>query len=212
MSDIINIEDVPKRGRGRPPKAEVSKGDFRRPQTVSFIAAVLGKDRRTVERKLAGLTPEHDDGKSVLYDFPQACEAIFRSETGLSAAALADLRPEQLPPITQAAFWNAQKQRIAVYREASNLWRSEDIEEAVDAVVKVFRDAMVSLPEKLRMAQKAGKTHQDVAYGILEMVEEQAGRSLRELRGQSFSAELALIEEQMTVQEMAEAGEIPEDD
>ncbi|WP_164881700.1 DUF1441 family protein [Paenirhodobacter populi] len=215
MSDdndnITNIEDA-RTKRGRPPKAEAAKSDFMKPQTVSFIAAALGIDRRTVERKLMGVAPAERQGKSDLYAFPEACKAIFRSENGLSAQALASLKPDQLPPITQSAFWNAQKQRVAFYQETGELWRSDQIEHALDAIIKVFRESLVSLPEKLKAATKAGKTHQDVAYAILEVVEDQASKSVRELHGKSYSAELALIEEQMSTQDMFEAGELPDDE
>lgn len=209
--DIISLDDARSK-RGRPAKSTAQKSDFMRPQTVSFLASVLRKDKRTIERRLAGVAPVAREGKSDLYDFADACQAVFRSETGLSAKALANLDPTQLPPITQAAFWGAQKQRIAVYREAGDLWRSDDIQTALDAIVRVFRDSLLALPDKLKAADQAGKTSQDVAYAILEAVEDQAARSVRELKGQSFSAELALIEEQMSVQDMAEAGELPEDD
>ncbi|PTX45835.1 uncharacterized protein DUF1441 [Gemmobacter caeni] len=209
--DIINLDER-RPARGRPPKSEATKSDFMKPCTVSFLASVLRKDKRTIERKLAGVAPVAREGKSDLYDFSQACEAVFRSETGLSAKALASLDPTQLPPITQAAFWNAQRQRIAVYQEAGELWRSDQIEHALDAIVRVFRESLVALPEKLKTASSNGKTHQDVAYAILEAVENQAGRSVRELKGKSFSSELALIEEQMTTLDLFEAGELPEDD
>lgn len=210
--DIINLDER-RPARGRPPKSEAEKSDFMKPQTVSFIAAALGgMDRRKVERKLIGVAPVERRGKSDLYYFKDACEAIFRSETGLSAEALANLDPTQLPPITQSAFWGAQKQRIAVYQEAGELWRSDHIEMALDAIVRVFRDSLVALPDRLKAAEKAGKTHQDVAYAILESVEDQASKSVRELQGKSFSAELALVEEQMTVIALDEAGELPEDD
>ena len=209
--NITSLDDA-RAKRGRPRKPEATKADFRRPQSVSFIASALGVDRRTVERKLVGLAPVAREGKSDLYAFADACKAIFKSETGLSAQALANLDPTQLPPATQSAFWAAQKARIAVYQEAGDLWRSDVIEHALDAIVRVFRDALIALPDKLKAAEKAGKTHQDVAYAILEAVEDQAAKSVRELQGKSFSAELALIEEQMTTQELAEAGELPEDD
>lgn len=208
---ITNIDDA-RAKRGRPRKPEATKADFRRPQSVSFIASALGIDRRTVERKLVGLAPVAREGKSDLYGFADACKAIFKSETGLSAQALANLDPTQLPPITQAAFWNAQKQRIAVYREAGDLWRSDEIEMALDAIIKVFRDSLLALPDKMKAAEKAGETHQDVSYAILEAVENTAAKSIRELRGESFSAELALIEEQMGVQEMLESGDLGSDD
>lgn len=197
---------APKRGRGRPPKASVAKQELLRPQTVSFIAAALNKDRRTVERKLAGVTPAVDDGKVVLYDFAEACRAIFRTEGALSAAAIAELRPEHLPPNTQAAFWNAQKARIAVYQEAGLLWRENDVLAGFDALIKTFRDGVLALPERLRAAERAGFTSDDVARVLLESVEEQAAKALRELKGQDFSAELALVEELM------EAGDGPGDD
>lgn len=202
----LDFVGAPRRGRGRPPKAGVAKQELMRPQSVSFIAAVLGKDRRTVERKLAGIEPAVDDGKVVLYDFAEACQAIFRSEGGLSAAALADLRPEQLPPITQAAFWNAQKARIAVYQEARFLWRENHVLAAFDSVIKTFRDGVLSLPERLRAAERAGMTADDVARALLESVEETASKALRELNGQDFSAELALVEELM------ESGDAPGED
>ena len=209
--DIINLDER-RPARGRPPKSAAEKSDFMKPCTISFLASVLRKDKRTIERKLAGVAPVAREGKSDLYDFSQACEAVFRSETGLSAKALASLDPTQLPPITQAAFWGAQKQRIAVYREAGDLWRSDEIEMALDAIIRVFRDSLLALPDKLKAAHKAGKTHHDVSYAILEAVEDQAAKSVRELRGQSFSAELALIEEQMSAQEMFEAGDLGTDD
>ncbi|RDD72894.1 DUF1441 family protein [Paracoccus versutus] len=201
--DIINLDER-RPARGRPPKSEATKSDFMKPCTVSFLASVLRKDKRTIERKLAGVAPVAREGKSDLYDFSQACEAVFRSETGLSARALANLDPTQLPPNTQSAFWSAQNSRAAYYRDAGDLWRSEDIEAALDAIVRVFRDSILALPEKLKAAAKSGKTPQDVAYAVLEAVENQAEKSVSELKGESFNAETLLFEEQMAAQDLTD--------
>lgn len=213
MSDdnITDIEDARKQ-RGRPRKAEAEKSDFKGPKSVSFLASITGQHRRTIERKLMTVKPVERQGKSDLYDLSEALEAIYKTESGLSTKVLSKLRPGQLPPNTEAAFWGAQEARIELYRTAGHLWETDHIELALDAIIKTVRDTVLSLPERIKAGERAGKTHQDVAYGILEAIEKQASKSISELRGHSYSAELLLIEEQMSTQQDYEDGVLPDED
>lgn len=198
--NITDISDARSK-RGRPAKTEVEKSDFKRPQTVSFLAAITGMDRRTIERKLQGVAPAERQGKSDLYALNDALEALYKSQTGLSAQALSELDPTQLPPITQAAFWGAQKARIAVYRDAKEVFHAEDILKSHYVKDKIFRSQILAIPEKVRMAQKNGISLDEVAREILDIVVEKSAEALEELTGKSYSAKLLEIERQ------AEAGD-----
>lgn len=203
--DIINLDER-RPARGRPPKSEATKADFRRPQTVSFISSALGVDRRTVERKLVGLAPVAREGKSDLYDFADACKAMFKSETGLSAQALANLDPTQLPPTTQAAFWAAQKARMAVYKEAGEFFHADDILLSHASKDKVFRREILALPGKIQAAERNGQSYEDMAHEILKTVADASKKALKELTGKSYAADLRDVEQRLESGEDDDAG------
>lgn len=183
MSDDKKITDIgdAQAKAGRPRREDALKLALAQPVSVSFLAEVFSKDRRTIASRLKGVRPVGRQGKSDLYDISQAAEAIF-SEPRTKPASEDDLTPGQ-----QMALWAARKSKVAVYRETGALWHADHIRAAFDETFKVFRNALLSLPERAKQAECADETLTDVAYAILESVEVQIAKELKDLGHKAFS-------------------------
>ncbi|KGJ23770.1 hypothetical protein IX56_00405 [Paracoccus sanguinis] len=208
--------------RGRPRKdEELTAQEFLKPVSISFLAKVLSKDRKTIEKRLQGLAPVATDDGSLAYNFAQAAERVFASQPApggrLTAAALANMKPDELPLLTQAIFWDGQKKRVEFRRAVNDLFRATDFQNALDEVVKVFRDGVLALNDQIPKTQRAGIPLQRVLDDLLMAVEDKATKAVRALNGQSVWAEYALMEEQAEAEadvhnEAAQADHKGEDD
>lgn len=208
--------------RGRPRKdEELTAQEFLKPVSISFLAKVLSKDRKTIEKRLQGLAPVATDDGSLAYNFAQAAERVFASQAApggrLTAAALANMKPDELPLLTQAIFWDGQKKRVEFRRAVNDLFRATDFQNALDEVVKVFRDGVLALNDQIPKSQRAGVPLQRVLDDLLMGVEDKATKAVKALNGQSLWAEYALMEEQVEAEadfhnETAQAAPKDEDD
>lgn len=197
--------------RGRPRKdEELTAQEFLRPVSISFLAKVLSKDRKTIEKRLQGLAPVPTDDGSLAYNFAQAAERVFAPQPApggrLTAAALANLKPDQLPLLTQAIFWDGQKKRVEFRRAVNDLFRASDFQNALDEVVKVFRDGVLALNDRIPHARRNGTPLATVLDDLLVSVAAQANQAVQNLEGQSVWAEYALMEEQMAAEDDVSSG------
>lgn len=207
MSDDKKITDIgdAQAKAGRPRREDALKLALSQPVSVSFLADVFGKDRRTISKALKRVRPVERQGKSDLYDIAEAAQAIF-GETRTKPASEDDLTPGQ-----QMALWAARKNKVAVYRETGALWHADHIRAAFDETFKTFRNALLALPERAKQAERADETLTDVAYAILESVEVQISKELKDLGHKAFSETWSSVSDEEAAA-LTEDGDDGEDD
>jgi hypothetical protein len=98
-----------------------------RPVSITFLADVLQKDRKTVAKRLAGLTPmgQHR-GNISLYDFRQALEYLVTPRFD-AAAAIKRMGTDDLPTGLQKDVWDAKLKSQKWMLLAGDLWQTEDV-------------------------------------------------------------------------------------
>ena len=136
----------PKR-RGRPPKppageftderlsldiAEVYAG-----VSAQWLATIFGHDKNTIKKKLSGhceIVGHYKGGP--LYKIADAAQWLVKPKVDL-VSYVKSLRPNDLPPILNDAYWAAMLKRQKWEENAGDLWRTE-------AVLEVFGDLALS--------------------------------------------------------------------
>jgi hypothetical protein len=101
------------------------------PVSITFLADVLGKDRKTVTKRLAGLTPmgQHR-GNIPLFDFRQAVEYLVTPRFN-AADAIKRMGTDDLPVGLQKDVWDAKLKQQKWLKEAGDLWPTEDVLEVL---------------------------------------------------------------------------------
>ena len=102
-----------------------------RPVSISFLADVLQRDRKTVTKRLAGLTPmgQHR-GNIPLYDFRQAIEHLVTPRVN-AAEVIRKMGADDLPAGLQKDVWDARLKKQKWMENAGDLWKTEDVLEVL---------------------------------------------------------------------------------
>lgn len=151
-----SLEDLPKkRGRGRPrnedsppkpkwppkkPKVEQAAyetpddriktglGDVYGGVSATWLAQVFGHDKNTIAKRLASAGVEVVGRRNggPLYRIPDAAAHLVKPKVDL-VAYIKTLRPNDLPPILNVAYWDAMLKRQKFEENARDLWRTDDV-------------------------------------------------------------------------------------
>lgn len=123
------------------------------PVSISFLADVLGRDKGTVRKRLAGLPAmDYHRGNTPLYDFRQALEYLVTPRFNASEA-IKRLGTDDLPTSLQKDVWDAKLKKQQWEEKAKDLWRTED-------VMKVLGEAFLRLRTTTQLwSDQLGENH-----------------------------------------------------
>ncbi len=96
--------------------------------SASWLAQVFGHDKNTVAKKLAsaGLEVVGRRNGGPLYRIPDAAAVLVKPKVDL-VAYIKTLRPNDLPPMLNVAYWDAMLKRQKWEENAGDLWRTADV-------------------------------------------------------------------------------------
>jgi hypothetical protein len=166
------------------------------PVSITFLADVLAKDRKTVTRRLAGLTPmgQHR-GNVPLYDFRQALEYLVTPRFS-AADAIKQMGTADLPVGLQKDVWDAKLKQQKWMEQAGDLWKTEDVLEVLGetfqrlkTTTQLWIDQLAethALPDEVRkdLTAMVDGLQTDLHRTLVEMPEEKATNAqLGEIEG-----------------------------
>lgn len=167
LSDLMD-DQPPRRRRGRPTKEEAEARlrqqmnaalphftEFRRPVGVMFIANVVGKQPKQIQKRLEKCPVSEwstHGGKQVpLYDFMTAMSYLVPPR-GSIEDWFAQQNAASLPPYVNKMWWDSAHQRNRVMLASGDLWHSEDVMLVLGRVAMMIRQDtkmwIEDLPEK----------------------------------------------------------------
>lgn len=96
--------------------------------SASWLAQVFGHDKNTIAKKLAkaGIEVVGRRNGGPLYRIPDAAAYLVKPKVDL-VAYVKTLRPNDLPPMLNVAYWDAMLKRQKWEENAGDLWRTEDV-------------------------------------------------------------------------------------
>lgn len=146
MNEMVNVDErltemAARRGKAR---GHMSLGDIAKEGvTVSFLAQVFRMDSNKVKRKLANcpvLDTRYRGETQVQHIYDLATAAAYLVPPKVNIADLIEnLRPEDLPPKINAAFWDAQAKRQKVEEVAGDLWRTDDVRDVLGNLFQTIK-------------------------------------------------------------------------
>lgn len=141
--------------------------DWSDPISKNQLSELLGKDRRTIDRKLRGI-PFEKQGRSYLYDLRTAIEAIYCAfESQDDDDETIDVRLEK------AKLDRARRKLVELELEVkrSNLIPKEVLEKNLSTIFGEIKSKVLSIPTKA--AQKfSGKIQKDVRSVLDQLCKE----------------------------------------
>jgi hypothetical protein len=214
MSDDIDFllsgddePEKPRRGRPRASTKTVAKKAasganaatvqaLLQPVSITFLADVLQRDKKTVVKRLAGLAPMgHHRGNIPLYDFRQALEYLVTPRFN-AAEAIKRMGTADLPMGLQKDVWDARLKQQKWMKEAGDLWATEDVLEVLGeafqrlkTTTQLWIDQLAethALPAEVRkdLTAMVDGLQKDLHTTLVEMPAEKSTRSqLSEIEG-----------------------------
>ena len=167
LSDLLD-DDEPKRRRGRPTREEAAARlqstmskplphhtEFRRPVGVTFIANVVGKQPKQIQKRLEKCPvaewTSHGSKQQPMYDFMTAMSYLVPPKGNIEDW-FAQQNAASLPPYVNKMWWDSAHQRNRVMLAAADLWHTEDVMLVLGRVAMTIRQEVKmwveDLPEK----------------------------------------------------------------
>jgi transposase len=104
--------------------------------SISQLAQIFSRDKRTVSNLIRGLRPVGERMGYPVFDLGEAAGRLAEPDDSMILDSIKKLKPTQLPVKLQKEFWDAARSRQRYLEDQADLWRTQDI---VDALIEVFK-------------------------------------------------------------------------
>lgn len=149
-------------------------GTFYSGVTVNYLCQAFNMAPITVKKKLAHCPIKFKSpGGLVKYDLPTAASYLVKPRFDI-ATYIRGMKPQDLPPILQAAYWDAQKKRQDWELNAGDLWPTEKVVAVLADTFKLIKTSVMLFSDSLEQehglneAQRATLT--SMADGLMDEV------------------------------------------
>lgn len=204
LTDLLGGEPQPqKRGRGRPRKEKPSDPlaataesapppmkplphqlAFRKPVGIQFLADVVGKQPKQIQKRLEKCPVEkwtyHQGKQTPQYDFLTAMAYLIPPKGNIEDW-FAQQNAASLPPYVNKMWWDSANQRNRVMLQSNDLWHSDDVMLVLGRVAMAIRQEakmwVENLPERELLNDKqygalvdaVGRMVEDIRKTLIEM-------------------------------------------
>lgn len=168
--------------------------------SANWLATMFGADKNTIKKKLAvsGIEIVGRRNGGPLYRLSDAAAYLVKPKVDL-VAYIKSLRPNDLPPMLNEAYWSAMLKRQKWEENAGDLWRTEDVLEVLgDLNFQVRNTVNLWVEEVDRLDPLTDKQR--------EIIVKQADRLLELF----YNMLVELPGQRRTASSLAEEGAIPE--
>lgn len=189
LSDLLG-DDEPRRRRGRPTREEAAARlqdtlnkplphhtEFRRPVGVTFLANVLGKQPKQIQKRLEKCPvaewSRHGSKQQPMYDFMTAMSYLVPPRGNIEDW-FAQQNAASLPPYVNKMWWDSAHQRNRVMLASGDLWHTEDVMLVLGRVAMTIRQEakmwIEDLPEKDLLSDKQYNALVDATNRLVDTV------------------------------------------
>ncbi len=119
--------------------------------SASWLAHVFGMDKNTVKKKLAqgNCTIVGKNKGTPLYTIKEAASYLVPPKVDIDSY-MRSLRYNDLPPMLQAAYWDAMTKRQKWEKEAGMLWRTDDVMDVLGKFATTIKSTIQLFPENVK--------------------------------------------------------------
>ena len=195
IDDLIGDDPAPPADEVTTNLADVYAG-----VSASWLAHVFGMDKNTIAKKLstAGVQPSARRGSTPLYRIPDAAPYLVKPKVDL-VTYIKSLRPNDLPPILNAAYWDAMLKRQKWEENAGDLWRTAD-------VLEVFGDMAFGIKTTVSLWVEEVDRTRGLDAGQRETITQLSDKLLEQIHQQMIEAP----RKRRTSSSLVDPGAVPE--
>lgn len=124
--------------------------------TITWLSEAFQLAPMTVKKKLANCPIKYQvPGKFAKYDLPTAASYLIKPRFDVGEY-IKTMKPHDLPPILQAAYWDAQKKRQDWELNAGELWPTDKVVGVLSDTFKLIKTSVTLFTDTLE--QERGLT------------------------------------------------------
>ena len=113
------------------------------------------------------------------------------------------MRPNDLPPILQAAFWDAQKKRQDYEINAGDLWHTDKVISVLSETFKLIKTSVMlwtdTLEQEHGLTEKQREALQGLCDGLMDDIHRSLVKQHETSRTTNQLADVALLEQSMQI-------------
>lgn len=140
--------------------------------SISELAAVFNKDKRTVSEKIRGIKPSGERYGVPIYHMREAARLLCDP---ISEADIEDyikqLRPNDLPPMLLKEFWNGQLSKQKFELAEGALWQTDDVLRVLTETFKKLKTGVLlfadTIEAKTELTDKQRRIINELSDGLL---------------------------------------------
>lgn len=110
--------------------------------TATDMATVLGVSRTSVQAAVTACRPVGKRSNRPIYAIADVAPLVVKPVLDVESY-IKKLKPKDLPPSLQKAFWDAQEARQSFEERAGNLWHTHRVQEVIGKLVMIVRQRLV---------------------------------------------------------------------
>lgn len=111
--------------------------------SAAWLGHVFGMDKNTIKKKLAKCEIAGKNGQTPLYRIKDAAAWLIPPKVDIETY-IKSMRPQDVPPTLNDAYWSAMGRRQKVLEAAGDLWRTPD-------VLGVFGEAALKIKSTIQL-------------------------------------------------------------
>lgn len=140
--------------------------------SISELAAVFNKDKRTVSEKIRNVKPSGSRDGFPIYHLREAASALADPVSPEQIEEyIKQLRPNDLPPYLLKEFWAGQLTKQKFELNDASLWPTEDVMRVLAAVFKNLKTGILlfadTIEAKTDLSDKQRKLLNELSDGLL---------------------------------------------
>lgn len=137
--------------------------------SAHWLSQVFSADKMTIKKKLAegGCTIVGKNKGSPLYSIAEAAQFLVKPKVDL-AKYISRMRPQDMPPILHAAFWDGKIKRQTWEKNAGLLWHTEDVAKVLGELAVTIKTSVSLWAETVERSKGLTKDQRDVLVDLCD--------------------------------------------
>lgn len=145
--------------------------------SVGWLAKVFGIDPSDVKRRLADCPPVARKKSGYVYSLPIAARYLVKPVFDVTTY-LKNMKPSELPPVLQSAYWDALNKKQKWEENAGQLWRTEKVIEVFGETFKTIKNDMQLWPDTIERQTELTEEHRSILLTLIDGLQDELYQTL----------------------------------
>lgn len=159
--------------------------------SVGWLAKVFNMDPSDVKRRLSECPPVATKKTGYVYSLPIAARYLVKPVFDVTSY-LKNMKPSELPPVLQSAYWDALNKKQKWEENAGHLWRTERVIEVFGDTFKTIKNDMQLWPDTIEREVGLTEEHREVLLKLIDALQDELYQTLVKMAKQKQTASTIL--------------------